>query len=268
MTNDFLKKFRPFHVDGLRRMGHQFDGGYVVHYPSLKDADYLVNYGVGYKVDFEKEFFKETGKPTLAFDPTLYDVSDFIGYLKKGQFVQFARQVKNLFLWNFKKRSLINHKITFVEEGISGEDSRGRGVYKSLYTHFKEYNLFDKNIILKIDVEGAEYPVFNDPKVYNLLHNSIQILMELHNIEKNLANLEYFMDNLSKTHSLVHIHSNNHVGTFNYKGKNVPEALEVTFLLNKYLPNKEYSTDKYPIKGLDSPCYKTKPDLTLDFFNA
>ncbi len=52
-------------------MGHQFDGGYVVHYPSLKDADLLLNYGVGYKVDFEEEFFKETGKPTLAFDPTL-----------------------------------------------------------------------------------------------------------------------------------------------------------------------------------------------------
>src|ERR1700761_4194290 len=86
-SESFLKKFRPYHVDGLKRMGHQFDGGYIVHYPSLKDADLLLNYGVGYKVDFEKEFYKETEKPTLAFDPTLYDLSAFVGYLKRRHIV-------------------------------------------------------------------------------------------------------------------------------------------------------------------------------------
>jgi Methyltransferase FkbM domain len=259
----FLQKFHPFHVNGLKRMGHKYDGGYVVHYPSIKDADYLVTYGVGYKVDFEEDFFKETGKPTLAFDPTLYEISDFIGYLKKGQFIQFMRQTKNLLLWVVKKNTLKNSKIEFVEEGIAPADSEK---YKSMAWHFKKYGLSNKKIILKIDVEGAEYPVFNDPAVYDLLHNSIQILMELHDVEKNLPSLESFMDNISKTHSLIHVHANNHAETFRLNGKDVPQALEVTFLLNKYLPEKVLSTQTYPIKGLDQPCNKTKPDLALNFF--
>lgn len=132
--------------------------------------------------------------------------------------------------------------------------------------HFKKYDLFDKNIILKIDVEGAEYSIFNDPAVYTLLHNSVQILIELHDVGNNLASLEFFLDNVFKTHSLIHIHGNNHAGTFDFKGKNIPEVLEVTFLLNKYLPERKYSEETYPIKNLDQPCDKTKPDLVLDFF--
>ncbi len=143
---------------------------------------------------------------------------------------------------------------------------KDNGKYKSLATHFAEYGLFDKNIILKIDVEGAEYPVFKDPKVYGLLNNTIQIFMELHNIDRHLESLDYFMDNISKTHTLIHIHANNHAGTFQLDGKNVPETLEVTFLANKYIPNKEYATDKYPIAGLDQPCDRLKSDLVLDFF--
>lgn len=261
-SQTFLKKFRPFHVDGLKRMGHQFDGGYIVHYPSLKDADLLLNYGVGYKVDFEQEFYKETGKPTLAFDPTLYDISTF-GHHLRGGFIQLLRQTKNLLKWVIKRPSLKNYKITFINEGLIEKDS---GKYKSLATHFAEYDLYDKNIILKIDVEGAEYPVFNDPKVYGLLNNTIQVLMELHNIDQHLESLEYFMDNISKTHTLIHIHSNNHAGTFKMDGKNVPETLEVSFLLNKYVTWQEPTTDSYPLAGLDQPCNKSKPDLVLDFF--
>lgn len=119
----FLNKFRPFYTKGLIRMGHKFDGGYIIHDHSLKDAEYLISYGVGYKVDFEEEFYNVTGKPTLAFDPTLYNVSDFIGYIKKREYMHFLRQMKNLILWFNKKKKLSKAKIDFVEEGISATDS-------------------------------------------------------------------------------------------------------------------------------------------------
>ncbi len=49
-SDDILRKFRPYQVADLRRIGTKHDGGYVVHYPGLKDVDYLVKYGVGYDV--------------------------------------------------------------------------------------------------------------------------------------------------------------------------------------------------------------------------
>ena len=174
--NNSLKIFHPYYVDGLKRLGNKYDGGYVVHYPSLKDADYLLNYGVGYNVAFEKDFFEETGRPTLAFDPTLKSISLVFGRLKSG-LIPFLRHAKNYFAWIIKERSLKNYKINFIEEGISDTDSPQ---YKSLAYHFKKYNLYDKKVILKIDVEGSEYAIFNDKSVYKLLSNAIQILLEIH----------------------------------------------------------------------------------------
>lgn len=262
-TDSFLQKFHPLHADGLKRLGHKYDGGYVIHAPSLKDADYLVNYGIGYNVDFEKDFFKETGIPTLAFDPTLKDVSPFFNYIKKGEVIPFLRYSKNFFLWKFKQKTLKKYNINYIEEGISDTDTDD---YKSLAYHLKKYGLTDKNIILKIDVEGAEYPVFSDPAVFGLLHNCIQLIVEFHNLNEHMDFMKGFMTHIAKTHSLIHIHSNNHAGTFKYKGKDVPETLEATFLLNKYLPNKELSKSPYPVPGLDAPSNKTKKDIELAFF--
>ncbi|RYX93803.1 hypothetical protein EON78_06155 [bacterium] len=258
-----LKIFHPIQVKGLQRLGHKYDGGYIVHFPSLKDADYLLNYGVGYNVDFEKDFFKKTGIPTLAFDPTLKDISVVVGKLLKGQIIPFLRHLKNYTCWPSKERKLKDYKINFIEEGIAATDTE---LYKSVAYHLKKHGLTDKKIILKIDVEGAEYPVFNDPAIYDLLPNCIQIIMEIHELEKNMPDLITIMNKISKTHSLIHIHANNHAGTFEYDGKNVPDAIEVTFLLNDYIPEKKYATQAYPLPGLDQPCDRKKEDIALDFF--
>jgi hypothetical protein len=262
MEDHSLKIFRPIHINGLKRLGNAFDGGYIVHYPSLKDADCLLNYGVGYNVKFEEDFFKETGLPTLAFDPTLTSLGLVFGDLKSGM-VPFLRHVKKYIYWIFKQPTLKKSKIEFIEEGIAEKDTQQ---YKSLRYHFNKYNLFDKKIILKMDVEGYEYPILNDPAVYELLPNAIQILMEIHYVSEKIENLIEIMKKVSKTHSLVHIHSNNHAGTFKYKGKDVPEAMEVTFLLNEYIRQTTYTTETYPINGLDQPCDRLKEDIVLDFF--
>jgi hypothetical protein len=263
MPKNPLQIFHPIHVTGLKRLGNNYDGGYVVHYPSLQDADYLVNYGVGYNVAFEKDFFRATGKPTLAFDPTLKELASIFKKLGKGQMIPFLRHLKNRIKWISVERSLKSANITFVEEGIADQDS---DLYKSLAYHFQKYDLADKQIILKIDVEGAEYPVFNDPATYPLLANTIQVLLEFHEASSKMPELLTIMNRLSETHSLIHIHANNHAPNFSYQGKSVPDAFEATFLHNKYLPTREYTTAAYPLPGLDQPCDRRKPDVVLDFF--
>jgi len=262
-NKDTLKIFHPKYAGDLKRLGNDYDGGYIVHYPSLKDAEYLINYGVGYNVNFEKDFFKASGVPTLAFDPTLKNVRPILKKLGKGEIVPFLRHLKNYMVWIYRERTLKNYKINFIEEGIAFKDS---GAFKSLAYHFNKYQLYGKKIIFKLDVEGSEYEVLNDPSIYELLCNSVQIIIEFHEISKNMDNLITIMQNILKTHSLIHIHSNNHEGTFEYNGKNVPELIEVTFLLNEYLPEDKFTTTNYPVKGLDQPCNRLKEDIVLDFF--
>jgi hypothetical protein len=263
MNTERLKIFHPIQVPGLRRMGNLFDGGYVVHFNSLFDADCLVNYGVGYNVEFEKDFFRATGKRILAFDPTLKEISPIIKKIKTGDIISFLRHVKNRITWTFEQSKLKRYRIKFFEEGIASVDS---GKYKSLNYHYDKFDLHDKKIILKIDVEGSEYSVFADPSVYRLLGNCLQLIVEFHDVHENLEKLITFMENVSKTHSLIHIHSNNHTGTFMVDGKSIPDTMEMTLLLNEYVPEREYSRSTYPIRGLDRPCHKLKPDIALDFF--
>lgn len=257
-----LKIFHPFHVNDLKRLGNDYDGGYVVHAPSFHLADMLVTYGVGYNIAFEQDFFFLTGKPTLAFDPTLTDLRFVFNELKMGP-IPFLRHARNFFIWKFKSKRLPKYHIEFIEEGLSDKDSKD---YKSLRYHYEKHNLFDKKIILKMDIEGSEYLIFNDSSNYDLLSNTVQVVLEVHLISQNIEKLIDIMNDLSNTHSLIHIHANNHAGTFNYLGKNVPEAMEMTFLLNSLIPQKQYSQGSYPIAGLDQPCDRLQKDIFLDFF--
>jgi len=258
-----LKLFRPVKVAELKRLGNKYDGGYVVDRVSLNDADCLVNYGVGYNTAFEEDFFRETGLPTLAFDPTMAGVKPLIEKFKTFHLNTILRQFKNSVFWLFKARKLKDFKIEFIETGLSDKDSKD---YKTLAFHYRKYNLFDKKIILKIDVEGAEYAVFNDLKTYDLIQNAIQILLEVHYVEQNIENLLEIVGRITNTHTVIHIHANNHSGTFRYKDKNVPRTMEITFILNEYVKEGDHVDSTYPISGLDSPCNRLEEDISLDFF--
>ncbi|MES2268328.1 MAG: hypothetical protein V4520_16315 [Bacteroidota bacterium] len=262
-SDNILKLFHPIEIDGLTRLGHEFDGGYVVHAPSLNDAEYLINYGVGYNVVFEKDFFEKTGKPTLAFDPTLKDLNPIFKKLFKGEFIPFLRHLKNYMVWKKTEATLPKYNIKFIEEGINDEDIAD---YKTFKYHYDQYNLAGKKIIFKLDVEGFEYQVFKDKTIYPLLANAIQIYIEFHDVERKIEEVADIITTLQQTHSLVHIHANNHAEFFNYNGKMVPEVMEVTFVLNDYLPTKNLSTTPYPVEGLDRSCDRLKEDVVLDFF--
>jgi hypothetical protein len=264
MTPSILKKFHPFHVPNLKRLGNKHDGGYIVHYPSLKDADCLINYGVGYNVEFEKQFYQATDKPTLAFDPTLKDLRFIFKPLFRGQIIPFLRYAKNYLVWTVKEKKLPNYKISFYEEGISATDTPD---YKTFNFHFNQHKLKDKKFIFKIDVDGAEYEVFNDKSIYLLLQNAVQIYIEFHSLDEKLEQVAEIITNLESTHSLIHIHANNYADTFIYQGRTIPKVIEVSFLLNTYITDKHLSTAGYPVEGLDRPCDSSKEDIVLDFFH-
>lgn len=258
-----LKAFHPYKADGLKRIGNTNDGGYVVHFPSLQYVECLINYGVGYNVEFEKEFNKLTNAEVYAFDPTMKKLKFFFEKIKNGEYINTLKQVIKLLIWVSKEKSLKNHKIHFIEEGLSAENNE---LFKSFDYHLSRYDLHNKKIFLKIDIEGAEYDVLSQNSFYDNLHNVIQLTMEFHYAGENIEKISEIINKLSNTHSLIHIHGNNNGGTFLLNGKQIPEVIEAAFLHNSFLPDKTLSASNYPVEGLDYPCNKKKEDIELTFF--
>lgn len=258
-----LKVFNPYKIDGLKRIGNTNDGGYVIHFPSLQHIDCLVDYGVGYNVEFEKEFNKITNKPVFAFDPTMKKTQFFIEKIKKGEYKNTLKQLIQLLLWFSQEKNLKKHNIHFIEEGLSANNTK---LYKSFEYHLSQYDLHNKKIFLKIDIEGGEYEILSKNNFYDNLNNVVQLIMEFHYAKENIEKISEIIKTLSNTHSLIHIHGNNIGGTFTYNGKQIPEVFEVTFLHNSYLHDKTLSVSDYPVKGLDYPCNRRKEDIKFDFF--
>ena len=138
--------------------------------------------------------------------------------------------------------------------------------FRGYVYHLSKYNLKDKKVFLKIDIEDAEYDVFKDESFYKYFDNVVQLVIEFHRLNTRLGELAEIIKRLSRTHSLIHIHGNNIADTFSYDGKTVPVVVEAIFLHNSFIPDKVLSAESYPIKGLDLPCNKKWEDIPLDFF--
>jgi len=108
-STDYLKNFNPYKISELKRLGNKYDGGYIVHGPSLKDIDMLVTYGVGYNVEFEKAFNAFTKAPVLAFDPTMKDINVFKDKIKEGRFLDVLKQLRWLIKWISSEKDLAKH---------------------------------------------------------------------------------------------------------------------------------------------------------------
>lgn len=123
----------------------------------------------------------------------------------------------------------------------------------------------DYNMILKMDIEGAEYDMLTTIDVDTLNHFS-QIVMEFHwLLNMNLENKMLFaLDKLNSTHQLVHIHGNNHSEYSVRGGMVLPAVVECTYLLkNKYTFTE--SKRFFPTQ-LDRSCNFTRPDINLGFW--
>ena len=124
---------------------------------------------------------------------------------------------------------------------------------------FSDYT-YNKNVILKIDIEGDEYEVFKDIK-----KNSSKILfliLELHGVDKKIKKIQNFLKKLDL--KIIHIHGNNYGGVD--KNKN-PKVIELSLLNSKKIKILNiHSNNKYPIINLDYKNLKRRNDIKIEFF--
>ena len=107
-----------------------------------------------------------------------------------------------------------------------------------------------ENILLKIDIEGDEYDIFNFILKYQKNINCLVI--ELHNIDKHSNEIENFISNFNL--DLVHTH----VNTFSNKD-NI--TLELTF--SKYATILSSKWSQYELNNLDFPNHPNHKNIKI-----
>ena len=113
-----------------------------------------------------------------------------------------------------------------------GRNTSEDGRFRSLTTMVSEIPDAG-DLILKIDVEGAEWDALSS-KRNNILKRFLQIVVEVHEpfsgtTRTRLRNLRT-LRKLNKTHRVVHVHANNCSGVASFEGVNIPNVIEITYL--------------------------------------
>jgi hypothetical protein len=131
----------------------------------------------------------------------------------------------------------------------------------TIYRHLlfnQHFNL--TNITAKIDVEGAEWNGFL--YCYSNWFDCVgQFVIELHDLNSNNL-VEECLTRLLKRYTIFHIHANNHRERHGI----IPDILEVSFVRNDLIQNKEKETVSYPLEGLDFPNNLQRTDYILDWW--
>ena len=104
----------------------------------------------------------------------------------------------------------------------------------------------DDDLLLQMDIEGAEYFTFLNMSD-KLLKQFRIIVIEFHQLEK-LWSYDFFkvaeavFNKLNQTHSCVHIHPNNYCGIYDKFGVEIPKLAEFTFIRKDRIKSEEKST--------------------------
>jgi len=233
---DFIKVLKPYNIfQKKKRIGPNEDGGYVCSEFVLENCSALMTYGVGHDIRYEEEFVRLYNKPAYLFDHTL------------GWKEEFER-----------------NGLKFIPEGLGSAEN-----CKDFYEHYQKYGLTE-NILLKIDVEGAEWEFFKTVNVENLKNTVMGIVLEIHWIDslENKKSLAEMFNRISPYFVLEHTHANSWGYNFEHNGMTIPSVLELSFVNKKFVQKMEIDTADYPIEGLDYSNNPNIEDVKLDFLKS
>ena len=244
--HDFLTELKPYDLPiGDRiRLGSNGDGGYVLLNRGLQDVEVLYSYGVGANSDFEFMFCEKHNAIARLYDHTVDTMP-----LKKD-FLHFKKQ------------------------GVGVKKS---GSVNTIENHINENGDGNKRLILKIDVEGAEWDtLLHTPNA--TLESFEQIAIEIHNLHSfcpdyngiNLAKSilgqkTQVIKKLNNFFYLNHVHANNYQPLFYVNRFKLPNAMELTFVNKKYSKSAEYSKTIFPTE-FDRANDPKRADINLHFW--
>jgi hypothetical protein len=232
-----LSLINPCSVEcGKVRVGGGHDGGYVMA-NDFTDNKIAYSIGVGPQVDWDVDMANR-GLDIYQYDHTV----DFV--------------------------PAENEKFRYFKFGIGPDDISDIDL-KTLEKMLEDNgHSQEKNMILKMDVEHAEWDAFLTMDV-EILKRFDQIVMELHGFYE-LENPSFrikagiVLEKLATHHRCIHVHANNYSTFSVIAGLAFPQTMEVTYCRKEKF-NFIDKSDFFPTED-DKPCNPDAPDLYLGQF--
>jgi hypothetical protein len=228
-----LELLKVYNFDKKNRCGLNSDGGYVL---AELDGGYdcYISAGISDEESFSRDFINKYNMDkhnSFGFDGTIND-----------------------YPYNY------TNKISFIKKNIHKFNDDNNSNLSDLTDKYK-------NIFLKMDIEGGEYPWLLQIDE-DQLNKFKQIVIEFHGITNDGWNCNYndkvkCLEKLSKTHYIVHAHGNNYGPVVN----NIPDVIELTYINKKYFNSiPELNTQSLPIANLDFSNNQNCSDINLNFY--
>ena len=220
----------------LLRVGHDNDGGYIMVDDFASDDKTAYSFGISDDVSWDKDM------ASRGYDVFMYDHT-----------IDGLPEENPRFHWS---------KLGIADG--STQDSR----LKTLDELIKQNHHEDKhNMILKMDVEGAEWGFIENTSSETLSRFS-QIMLEFHGIHnpKYMGKIPAALRKLNKTHKPVHIHGQN-IGHYVSVGtQTFCRQIEVSYVRrDKYDLDDDYDV-LLPL-SIDMPALKNFPEIYLGHWN-
>jgi hypothetical protein len=223
-----------------KTLGRPGDGTYILPVKLIENNPTLISLGIADDISFEEDFLKHyPGSKVLAFDPS-------IDALPSN-----------------------SSQISFESKGIAGRYST-RKKHITLDSVINKLPNLNTDIILKIDIEGWEWNIFENFDFKN--YKIPVIVIEFHFLSMNsiyewLFFPFYFykrykiLKKVLKKYFIMHLHANNY-GYTSFKDFTFPWLCEMT-LIKKEPFLEEYISD---VKKINTINCKNKIDIQFPFY--
>ena len=253
---EIVSLLSPMDVEGgtYVRVGRDFDGGYVMLDNFHKEnVDAAYSFGISDDVSWD-EAVAGRGIDVFMFDHT-------IDRLPKQ-----------------------HPRFHYFKTGLTGRQKREQTKTLSELLHENSHATC-KNLIMKMDIEGGEWDVF-DETPSDVIAQFSQIVLELHGLSPDAWDRDYLsmvnvLKKLNQTHQSIHVHANTHCLQANahclhantsfvplWIGDRVlPPLLEVTYVRRADVKDKLVANTRLFPTGIDQPTFEGLPDLYLGSFS-
>lgn len=248
---------RPVCIRDLIRVGRNFDGGYVLPRRLIGECDAVLSMGISLDWSFEKHVSRlRPGIPIYCYDKSTTFGAALIYGLTRFLYSPISRKADHLrapllpldYVKMFRRRSTLTQKFVGAHEDEATVD------ISRVFERLDRY----ESILLKIDIEGAEYEIMD-----LILRNHRRICgiaIEFHNINSDV--FRHTLDAMLGRFVVAHVHANNGAG-ISVSGR--PRLLEVTFVNKERhgpIQRNDVKTYAHP---LDMPNIPGNPEFQIHF---
>ena len=211
------------------RIGAKNDGGYIL-LNDFENIKYAYSFGISNEISFDKELADKN------IDIFMYDHT-----------IEALPFTNPKFHW---KKIGITH--------IKGENNNTK-TFDEILEENGHKN--EKDMILKLDIEGGEWNILNEINQEILLQFKY-IIIEFHFTDLSSSKYQEVFKKLNQSHQIFHLHCNNCCPIINFDGYNLCSALEISFIIREKNTFIDYS-GYFPLKNIDYKNIENMEDINL-----